>query len=166
MYNRKFKADYLLTEAGCPGETVAFLEIALKYFEVARLPESEDRIKKEREFKVEEIFDEVFSKDSDGRYTEIKFPKKYKENAGLIEKLEKMFQISIKGKTFDELLLTHKPLECNITETTDMFDIIVKGIEIVFTRQPYVFRSYFYRKNGVPYVVVGSWANPKVWGNS
>ena len=168
MYNRIFKADYLLYNMGCSVETVAFLEIVLKHFEKANLPVTESFLGNERKFKVEDIFDEVFDKDVDGRFSSIKFPNSYKDDAELIEKLEAMFsddKNGIRGKNLDELLTAHEGYYgSDIKVMNDLFQIVIVGIVQVLSRQPYGFRVYYRNIDGVPYFVVGSWANPGACG--
>lgn len=165
MYNRIFKADYLLFKAGCSVETVALIEIALKFFEQKRLPPTGDYLRDEHKFKLEDIVNCVFDKDSNNRFSSIKFPDSYKDDSELIENLEKMFsddRYGIYGKTLDELITMYSKLPYrNIRELKYLFQILMEGMSLVLSRSPYVFRCYFNSIDGTPYFIIGSWANPE-----
>ena len=163
MYNRVFKADVLLYKAGCSIETVAFLEIVLKFFEGARLPATEEFLSAEHTFKLEDIVDAVFDKDSKNRFTNITFPDSYKNDSELINNLEAMFasedKYGIRGKTFDELVEAYnKTYHSDIRSMRNLFDILVEGISIVLSKEPYGFCCCYKSIEGTIYFIVNSWA--------
>lgn len=165
MYNRIFKAEYLLSEAGCSIETVAFLEIALKFFEKAKLPATETYLSGERKFKLEDIVNEVFATYSNNRFAGIKFPDSYMNDSELMDNLHEMFfddKFGVSGKTFDELVTLHsKSWHPPIQSMKNLFEILVEGMVIVLSKPPYNFRCYYKNIDGNPYFIVGSWANPE-----
>ena len=168
MYNRIFNADYLLFKTGCAIETVAFLEIALAFFERANLPATEAYLQGERKFKFEDIVNEVFNKDSNNRFSSIKFPESYKNDPELIENLEERFsneRFGVRGKTYQELVeINSKSSHTNIQTTKKLFDILVDGITLVLSSPPYYFRCYNKNIDGDSYFIVGSWKKPESWG--
>lgn len=167
MYNRIFKGDYLLSEVGCSVATVAFIEIALKFFEQERLPSDESSLLEDYKFKLEDIVNWVFEKGWNNRFSSIKFPNNYKNDFELIENLETMFtddKFGIRGKTFGQLITTYsKASHGSIREMKNLFEILVGGVLLVLSRPPYNFRCYYDNTDGKPYIIIGSCANPEKW---
>ena len=165
MYNNIFKADYLLFKEGCTVETVAFVEMALRFLEKERLPVAAEFLKKdEYEFKLEDIVDSIFEKDDENRYSGIKFPDSYNDSE-LVKSIKEMFfddKYGIAGKNFEELMIVRSYFD-TIREEKYLFQILLRGMLLVLTHSPYNFRCTCAEIDHEPYFIIGSW-NPRTWG--
>lgn len=167
MYNNIFQADYLLFKEGCAVETVAFVEMVLRFFEQERLPVAEEFLKKdEYKFKLEDIVDSVFEKDDKNRYARVKFPESYNDSE-LVKKIKEMFfdnRYGIVGKNFEELMtISNRSPFDTIREEKYLFQILLRGMSLVLLRSPYNFRCTYSKIDNEPYFIIGSW-DSRTWG--